>query len=306
MYFEGTSQLHTLRDLLRFAVSRFNEAGLFFGHGSASAYDEAVYLILHTLYLPLDRLEPFLDARLTTAELEQVLSIIERRAAERIPAAYLTKEAWLGDFNFYVDERVIVPRYFLAELLREQLVPWVDEPDEIRSALDLCTGSGCLAVLLAHAFENARIDAADISDEALQVAKKNVSDYELEHRIDLIQSDLFGGLADRRYDLIISNPPYVSTASMAALPEEYRHEPRNALASGEDGLEATRTILREAANHLTGQGVLIVEIGHNRDVLEHIFPQIPFTWLETSAGDEFVFLLRRDQLPEISKNEPAD
>ena len=297
MYFEEKTQLHTLRDLLRFAVSRFNEAGLFFGHGSASAYDEAVYLILHSLYLPLDRLEPFLDARLTTAELEQVLSIIERRATERIPAAYLTKEAWLGDFNFYVDERVIVPRSFIAELLREQLVPWVDEPDEIHSALDLCTGSGCLAVLLAHAFENAIVDAADISHEALQVAKKNVSDYDLEHRINLIQSDLFDGLADRRYDLIISNPPYVSTASMAALPEEYRHEPRTALASGEDGLEATRAILRQAASHLTEQGVLIVEIGHNRDILEQVFPQTPFTWLETSAGDEYVFLLKRDQLP---------
>ncbi len=297
MYFEEKSQLHTLRDLLRFAVSRFNEAGLFFGHGSTSAYDEAAYLILHSLYLPLDRLEPFLDARLTTAELEQVLSIIERRATERIPAAYLTKEAWLGDFNFFVDERVIVPRSFIAELLHEQLVPWVDEPDDIRSALDLCTGSGCLAVLLAHAFENATIDAADISHEALQVAKKNVSDYDLEHRIHLIQSDLFGGLAGHRYDLIISNPPYVSTASMAALPEEYRHEPRTALASGEDGLEATRTILREAASHLTEQGVLIVEIGHNRDILEQAFPQTPFTWLETSAGDEYVFLLKRDQLP---------
>jgi len=297
MFIQAKIQLHTVRDLLRFAVSRFNEAGLFFGHGSASAYDEAVYLILHSLYLPLDRLEPFLDARLTAAELEQVLSIIERRATERIPAAYLTKEAWLGDFNFYVDERVIVPRSFIAELLREQLVPWVDEPDDIHSALDLCTGSACLAVLLAHAFENAMIDAVDISHEALQVAKKNVSDYDLEHRIDLIQSDLFGGLAGRRYDLIISNPPYVSTASMAALPEEYRHEPRNALASGEDGLEATRAILREAANHLTDQGVLIVEIGHNRDILEQVFPQTPFTWLETSAGDEFVFLLKRDQLP---------
>ena len=297
MYFEEKTQLHTLRDLLRFAVSRFNEAGLFFGHGSASAYDEAVYLILHSLYLPLDRLEPFLDARLTTAELEQVLSIIERRATERIPAAYLTKEAWLGDFNFYVDERVIVPRSFIAELLREQLVPWVDEPDEIHSALDLCTGSGCLAVLLAHAFENAIVDAADISHEALQVAKKNVGDYDLEHRINLIQSDLFDGLAGHRYDLIISNPPYVSTASMAALPEEYRHEPRTALASGEDGLEATRTILRQAASHLTEQGLLIVEIGHNRDILEQVFPLTPFTWLETSAGDEYVFLLKRDQLP---------
>ncbi len=177
MYSEAKTQLHTLRDLLRFAVSRFNEAGLSFGHGSASAYDEAVYLILHTLHLPLDQLEPFLDARLTTAELEQVLRIIERRAIEKIPAAYLTKEAWLGDFSFYVDERVIVPRSFIAELLRERLVPWIEEPDGIHSALDLCTGSGCLAVLLAYAFENAAIDATDISQEALQVAQKNVTDY---------------------------------------------------------------------------------------------------------------------------------
>jgi ribosomal protein L3 glutamine methyltransferase len=297
MYSEAKTQLHTLRDLLRFAVSRFNEAGLSFGHGSASAYDEAVYLILHTLHLPLDQLEPFLDARLTAAELGQVLHIIERRALERIPAAYLTKEAWLGDFNFYVDERVIVPRSFIAELLRERLAPWVEEPDDIHSALDLCTGSACLAVLLAYAFGNAMIDATDISQEAMEVARKNVSSYNLEHRINLVQSDLFAELPGRRYDLIISNPPYVSAASMAALPEEYHHEPRNALASGADGLEATRTILRGAASHLTDQGLLIVEIGHNRETLERAFPQTPFTWLETSAGDEFVFLLKREQLP---------
>jgi ribosomal protein L3 glutamine methyltransferase len=301
MYSEAKTQLHTLRDLLRFAVSRFNEAGLSFGHGSASAYDEAVYLILHTLHLPLDQLEPFLDARLTKAELEQVLRIIERRAIEKIPAAYLTKEAWLGDFSFYVDERVIVPRSFIAELLRERLVPWIAEPDGIHSALDLCTGSGCLAVLLAYAFENAAIDATDISQEALQVAQKNVTDYDLGHRINLVQSDLFAGLAERRYDLIISNPPYVSAASMTALPEEYRHEPRTALASGEDGLEATRAILRDAASHLTDRGLLIVEIGHNREALERTFPQTPFIWLETSIGDEFVFLLKRDQLP-VSTN----
>jgi ribosomal protein L3 glutamine methyltransferase len=296
MYVEATTQLHTIRDLLRFAVSRFNEAALFFGHGSASAYDEAVYLILHTLHLPLDRLEPFLDARLTTAELEQVLRIIERRVTEKIPAAYLTNEAWLGDFSFYVDERVIIPRSFIAELLQNQLAPWVEEPDDVHSALDLCTGSGCLAILLAHAFPNAAIDAIDISHEALQVARKNVGDYNLGNRINLIQSDLFAGLAGRRYDLVISNPPYVDAVSMAALPEEYRHEPSNALASGEDGLEATRAILNEAASHLTDSGTLIVEIGHNRDALEQAFPQTPFTWLETSAGDEFVFLLTRDQL----------
>jgi len=297
MYSEAKIQFSTLRDLLRFAVSRFNEAGLFFGHGLTSAYDEAVYLILHILHLPLDQLEPFLDARLTAAELGQVLHIIERRALERIPAAYLTKEAWLGDFNFYVDERVIVPRSFIAELLHERLAPWVEEPDGIHSALDLCTGSACLAVLLAYAFGNAMIDATDISQEALQVARKNVSSYNLEHRINLVQSDLFAELPGRRYDLIISNPPYVSAASMAALPEEYHHEPRNALASGADGLEATRTILRGAASHLTDQGLLIVEIGHNRETLERAFPQTPFTWLETSAGDEFVFLLKREQLP---------
>lgn len=298
MYSEAKIQFSTLRDLLRFAVSRFNEAGLFFGHGLTSAYDEAVYLILHILHLPLDQLEPFLDARLTAAELGQVLHIIERRALERIPAAYLTKEAWLGDFNFYVDERVIVPRSFIAELLHERLAPWVEEPDGIHSALDLCTGSACLAVLLAYAFGNAMIDATDISQEALQVARKNVSSYNLEHRINLVQSDLFAELPGRRYDLIISNPPYVSAASMAALPEEYHHEPRNALASGADGLEATRTILRGAASHLTDQGLLIVEIGHNRETLERAFPQTPFTWLETSAGDEFVFLLKREQLPQ--------
>jgi ribosomal protein L3 glutamine methyltransferase len=298
MYSEARTQLQTIRDLLRFAVSRFNEAGLFFGHGSASAYDEAVYLILHTLHLPLDRLEPFLDARLVTAELEEVLNIIERRTKEKIPAAYLTKEAWLGDLTFYVDERVIIPRSFIAELLRDQLAPWIEEPDDVHCALDLCTGSGCLAILLAHAFPDAEVDASDISHDALKVAERNVREYGLEARINLIQSDLFAELTDRRYDLIISNPPYVSAAAMATLPEEYRHEPRSALASGDDGLETTRMILRNAANHLTDRGLLIVEIGHNRETLEQAFPHTPFTWLETSAGDEFVFLLKRDQLPD--------
>ncbi|MEK6707730.1 MAG: 50S ribosomal protein L3 N(5)-glutamine methyltransferase [Pseudomonadota bacterium] len=301
MFTQAETQLHTFRDLLRFAVSRFNEAGLFFGHGSTNAYDEAAYLILHTLHLPPDQLEAFLDARLTSAELTQVLSIIKRRTLEKIPAAYLTHEAWLGDFSFYVDKRVLIPRSFIAELLREQLAPWVADPAAIHSALDLCTGSGCLAILLAHAFENAKIDATDISNEALEVARKNVDDYGLEQRVNLLQSDLFSALAGRRYDLIISNPPYVNAEAMAALPEEYRHEPRNALASGEDGLEATQTILQEAAKYLTDEGMLIVEIGHNRAALEEIFPQTPFTWLETSAGDGFVFMLKRDHLPQVVK-----
>jgi len=297
MFTQAESQLHTFRDLLRFSVSRLNEAGLFFGHGSSNAYDEAAYLILHTLHLPPDQMETFLDARLTNMEISQVLGIVKRRALEKIPAAYLTHEAWLGDFSFYVDKRVLIPRSFIAELLREQLSPWVSDPSSVHSVLDLCTGSGCLAILLAHAFENATIDATDISDEALEVANKNVEDYDLNPRVHLLQSDLFGALEGRLYDLIISNPPYVNAESMASLPEEYRHEPRNALASGNDGLEATKEILKRAADYLTNEGMLIVEIGHNRAALEESFPQTPFTWLETSAGDGFVFMLTRDHLP---------
>ena len=298
MFTQAESQLHTFRDLLRFSVSRFNEADLFFGHGSSNSYDEAAYLILHTLHLPPDQMETFLDARLTNMEVSQVLGIVKRRALEKIPAAYLTHEAWLGDFSFYVDKRVLIPRSFIAELLREQLSPWVSDPSSVHSVLDLCTGSGCLAILLAHAFENATIDATDISDEALEVANKNVEDYDLNPRVHLLQSDLFGALEGRLYDLIISNPPYVNAESMASLPEEYRHEPRSALASGNDGLEATKEILKRAADYLTNEGMLIVEIGHNRAALEESFPQTPFTWLETSAGDGFVFMLTRDHLPQ--------
>ncbi len=293
---EASASLKTVRDCLRFSVSRFNEAELFFGHGSENAYDEAAYLILHTLNLPLDRLEPFLDARLTQSELYDVLDIIERRVEQRIPAAYLTNQAWLGDLSFYVDERVIVPRSFIAELLREQLAPWVSDAERISNVLDMCTGSGCLAILAAHAFPNAHVDAVDLSPDALDVAQYNVSDYALEDRITLIESDMFAKLKGRKYDLIISNPPYVDAESVAALPQEYRHEPQQALGSGTDGLDATRVILKNAAKHLTDKGILIVEIGHNRDALEAAFPDLPFTWLDVSAGDEFVFLLHKNDL----------
>ncbi|PSJ18191.1 50S ribosomal protein L3 N(5)-glutamine methyltransferase [Nitrosomonas supralitoralis] len=298
MLTQAQSQLHTIRDLLRFAVSQFNKTGLHFGHGSANAYDEAAYLILKSLYLPLDQLELFLDARVTTDECKHVLEIIERRVKERIPAAYLTHEAWLGDYSFYVDERVIIPRSFIAELLGKQLAPWIKAPEVVSTALDLCTGSGCLAILMAHSFPNATIDAVDISVQALAVAHKNIQDYGLEDKIDLIESNLFSVLQKKRYDLIISNPPYVNAESIAQLPQEYRHEPENALASGEDGLDATRLILQQAVRYLTEEGILVVEIGHNRAALEQAFPELPFTWLETSAGDEFVFLLQREQLPD--------
>lgn len=293
---EAVSSLKTVRDCLRFAVSRFNQAQLFFGHGSDDAYDEAAYLILHNLHLPLDRLEPFLDATLTRPELLGILNTLEKRVEQRIPAAYLTNEAFLGDFSFYVDERVIVPRSFIAELLREQLAPWVIDPESVDSVLDLCTGSGCLAILAAHAFPSAHIDAADLSADALGVAKRNVSDYDLQEKVQLIRSDLFGELAGKKYDIIISNPPYVDAPSVAALPKEYLHEPKLALGSGEDGLDATRVILAQAAEHLTDHGILVVEIGHNRDALEAAFPDLPFTWLEVSAGDQFVFLLHKNDL----------
>jgi ribosomal protein L3 glutamine methyltransferase len=295
--FDDTESLITLRDWLRFAVSRFNESKLFFGHGSDNAFDEAAYLILHTLNLPLDRLDPFLDASLTHDEAEEVKAVIERRVRERLPAAYLTHEAWLAEHRFYVDERVIVPRSFIAELLPDQLAPWVENPDDVTRALDLCTGSGCLAILAALAFPNATVDAVDLSQDALDVAQRNVADYGLQDRVELIASDLFTALDGRRYDLIISNPPYVNADSVAALPAEYQAEPALALGSGEDGLDATRQILAKAPSHLNPGGLLVVEIGHNRDVLEAAYPALPFTWLDTESGDQFVFMLRQEDLP---------
>lgn len=292
------TELHTVRDFIRYAVSRFNAAQLFFGHGSDNAWDEAVYLTLHTLHLPLDRLEPFLDARLLGHEREALLDIYNRRCQERLPAAYLTHEAWLGEHRFYVDDRVIVPRSFIAELLNEQLAPWVENPYEVVSALDLCTGSGCLAILAALAFPEAEVDAVDLSPDALTVAERNVADYHLGDRVQLIQSDAFAKLKGKRYDLIISNPPYVDADAVAALPPEYLHEPELALGSGDDGLDFTRIILREAKQHLNPEGLLVVEIGHNRAVLEDAYPDLPFTWLDTAAGDEFVFLLRAADLPD--------
>ncbi len=297
MFEQAQTELCTVRDMMRFAVSRFTEAGLFFGHGSDNAWDESAYLLLHMLNLPLERLEPFMEARLTSDERALVLKIIRRRISERLPAAYLTNEAWLGEHRFYVDRRVIVPRSHIAELLREQLSPWIDDPWAVQSTLDLCTGSGCLAILAALAFPESTVDAIDISPDALAVARRNVDDYGLESRVNLIESDAFAAVPGKRYDVIISNPPYVNAESMADLPEEYLREPVLALASGEDGLDFTRILLREANDHLNPGGLLVVEIGNNRDELEQAFPDTPFTWLDTAAGDGFVFMLRKEELP---------
>ncbi len=291
--------LVTLRDWLRWAVTRFGEAKLAFGHGTTNAYDEAAYLLLHALHLPLEKLEPFLDARLTHAEREALDDLLRRRIEQRVPAAYLTREAWLGPFRFYVDERVIIPRSFIAELLPDAIAPYVGDPEGVESALDLCTGSGCLAILLAHAFPHADIDAVDISTDALTVAQRNVADYGLADRINLVRSDLFGNLPDKSYDLIISNPPYVTAMAMEELPPEYRHEPELALAGGDDGLEAVRAIVREAPRFLAPRGVLVVEVGHNRAAVELAWPRTPFVWLETETAADSVFLLTREELVAI-------
>ncbi|MFM0169535.1 50S ribosomal protein L3 N(5)-glutamine methyltransferase [Paraburkholderia sediminicola] len=292
-----TLPFSTVRDLLRFAVSRFNQANLSFGHGSANAYDEAVYLVLHTLHLPLDLLDPFLDARLTAAEIDAVLNVIERRATERVPAAYITQEAWMHGFRFHVDERVIVPRSFIGELLQDGLQPYVEDPEQVSAVLELCTGSGCLAILAAHAFQNADIDAVDLSAPALEVAARNVSDYKLDDRVALFEGDLYAPLAERRYDVIISNPPYVNAASMQELPAEYKHEPDMALAGGVDGMDIVRRIIAEARNWLTDEGVLVVEIGNERAHVEAAFGGLDLVWLSTSAGDDNVFLIQAADLP---------
>jgi ribosomal protein L3 glutamine methyltransferase len=286
----------TLRDLLRHAVTRFNTESLFFGHGISNAFDEAAYLLLHTLKLPLDKLDPFLDAKLLPEEIAKCLNVIERRAHDRIPASYLTKEAWLGHYRFYVDERVIVPRSFIAELIPEHFAPWVSHPDSVKNILELCTGSGCLAIMMADVFPNAKIDAVDISKDALEVAKRNVHDYQCEDQITLIESDLYAQVANKKYDLIISNPPYVNAASIHALPPEYKHEPLLALAGGTDGMDLVRKIVAGAKECLAPHGQLIIEIGNEYAYAEAAFSDYELTWLSTSAGDEAVFLLNAEQL----------
>ncbi len=289
-------ELETLRDWLRWAVSRFGEAQLTFGHGIDNAYDEAAYLVLHALHLPLDRLDPFLDARLTAAERSHLAALFARRIDERIPAAYLTGEAWLGSFRFHVDPRVLIPRSYIAELIPDGLAPYVGDAGDVRSALDLCTGSGCLAILMAHAYPAADVDAVDLSVDALTVAQRNVLEYGLAGRVNLLRSDLFANLRGKAYDLVISNPPYVTANAMAALPAEYRHEPALALAGGPDGLDAVRSILDAAPRYLNARATLVVEVGSGREAVEATFPRLPFVWLATPSAADAVFLLKREDL----------
>lgn len=290
----------TVHDLVADAHARLKRARLAFGHGTKNAWDEAVYLVLHSLKLPIDHLTPVLGRNVTPAERKRALHLIDARVRRRIPAAYLTREAWLGDYRFYVDDRAIVPRSFIAELLRDRLAPWIAQPRRVKRALDLCTGSGCLAILLGKAFSAARIDAVDISTGALAVARRNVASYRLQRRVRLRKSDMFSALGMASYDLIIANPPYVSERIMRNLPREYRHEPSLALAGGKDGFDCVRTILHEAAAHMSPRGLLVVEIGHHRRRLEAAFPHLPFVWPLTSGGDDCVFMLGRGDLTAVA------
>ncbi len=286
----------TLGSWLRYSARRFREAGLFFGHGTANARDEAAWLVSHITGVAHAELSESLQRSLTVGQRRRLLSIINRRIRERRPMAYLLKEAWLGQHRFYVDDRVIVPRSHIAELLRSGLSPWVRQAGRVRRVLDLCTGSGCLAILAALAFPRARVDASDVSAAALAVARRNVRDYGLQKRIRLLRSDLFSDLPSLRYDLIICNPPYVDEPAMKALPPEYRREPRRALAGGNDGLSVVRRIVEKAAGYLAPRGNLIVEIGRGRRRLERAYPMLPFTWLDSGAGSGLVFLLTAEQL----------
>ena len=294
---DAQANLRTLRDVLRYAVTRFNEAQLAFGHGQADAFEEAAFIVMRTLKLPTERLEFFADAYLTHAEINDLLQVIDRRVKKRLPAAYLLNEAWLRGYRFYVDERVIIPRSFIGELLDDGLTPWIQERNAIAEVLDMCTGSGCLAIMAADVFPHASVDAVDISADALQVARRNVSDYQLEQRVALVKSDLFSALGTKRYDLIVCNPPYVTDGAMARLPPEYTHEPKVALAGGADGMNFIKTLVRQARGHLKRGGMLVVEVGDGRAAAEKTFGDLPLTWLTTSAGDDMVFLVRQEELP---------
>jgi len=288
-------QLRTLRDWIRWGASRFNEAGLYFGHGTDNALDEAADLVLFGLHLDHDLPPQYLDSRLDAAEAAQVHQLLRRRIDERLPAAYLTHRAWFAGLRFYVDENVLVPRSPFAELIENRFSPWLDA-DRVGRVLDLCTGSGCIGIAAALHVPNAAVDLVDISSPALDVARRNVSNFGLEDRVRAIRSDLFDDLDGEVYDLILSNPPYVDAEELAGLPEEYHREPALGLAGGDDGLDLVRRILFEAPKHLSSGGVIIVEVGNTAHTLIETFPEVPFTWLEFERGGEGVFLLTAEQL----------
>ena len=291
------SELQTLGDFIRWGASRFNAAGLSFGHGTDNAFDEARVLLCHALNLPFQFAGEYLAARLTGDERQSVCTLFEERIATRKPAAYLTHEAWFAGLSFYVDERVLVPRSPLAEWIERGFAPWLDAA-EVERVLDLCTGSGCLAIACAAHFDNAEVDAADISADALEVARRNVARHDLQDWVHLFQSDLFADLLQEQYQLIISNPPYVGAEELQQLPEEYRHEPELGLLADKEGLEVVVRILAQAGDWLTDDGILVVEVGNSEELLVECFPEVAFTWLEFDRGGQGVFLLEAAQVRE--------
>ena len=286
----------TIRDLIRWSASRMNEAGVYFGHGTDNALDEARALVLHQLYLSPMLGNEYFDARVADEERQSVFTMLRRRIDERLPLAYLTNEAWFAGQPYYVDERVLVPRSPIAELIGKHFSPWLADPDSVRHILDLCAGSGCLGIACAHAFPGAQVDLSEISPQALEVAEINIAEHGVGDRVAALESDLFEAMEGRRYELIVSNPPYVDEEEMAMLPEEYRCEPELGLVAGDEGLDLVARILEQAAAHLVGTGLLIVEVGATRPQVEQAWPNLPFTWLSFEQGGEGVFLLTREQL----------
>jgi len=288
--------LDTIRDLIRWGASRMNEVGLHFGHGTDNALDEAAALVLHALHLPPDLQADYFQARLTPPEKQAALRLLERRVSERRPAAYLTQRAWFMGLPFYVDERVLVPRSPLAELIERHFAPWLPDSRKVEHILDLGTGSGCIGIACAYAFPDAQVDVVDVSAEALAVARHNIVEHGLEDQVEAIQSDLFSALKGRHYDLIISNPPYVALEELDSLPPEYHHEPRLGLAAGVEGLDVVMEILQQSSDYLKRDGLLIVEVGNAQYALCEAFPDVPFTWLEFERGGQGVFLLNAAQV----------
>ncbi len=289
------SELSTIIDFIRWGASHFVEANLSYSHGLSSPLDEAAYLVLRTLNLPVDTPEIYWSSALTSDEKTTVMKILEKRITDRVPAAYIFNEGWFAGLQFYVDERVLVPRSPIAELVENQFSPWVDA-DDVLNVLDLCTGSGCIGIACAYAFPLADVDLSDVSPEALEVANINIDGHDARQRVTAIESNIFSNLADKQYDIIVSNPPYVDAEDMTDLPQEFHHEPELGLSSGADGLDLTRVILHQAAQHLTDNGILVVEVGNSQYALMELFPELPFQWVEFERGGDGVFVLTKQQL----------